>query len=548
MSEPQTLRCAIYTRKSSEEGLEQDFNSLDAQREACEAYIASQRHEGWKLLPARYDDGGKSGGTLERPALQRLLDDVEAGRIDLVVVYKVDRLTRSLADFAKLVDRLDAKACSFVSVTQAFNTSTSMGRLTLNVLLSFAQFEREVTAERIRDKLAQSKAKGLWMGGYVPLGYSPNGRTLEIVPDEAATVQRLFALYDELGCLGRVETAAKTEGLRTKPREADDPKMRGNKPFSRGRIQNLLRNPLYIGRIRHKDKSYPGQHPAIIDEALFNRVQTKLTVAAQRNSTRKAPQHSSLLAGKIFDGEGKRLTPSHTTRGERRFRYYVSRCLVTQSGASDRTGIRLPASALEDAVHQAVSTHLLETQTALATVGSCDVATLQARTDRITTLAAAPLKEQMLLISRIEVGANQLAITLDPDALSNAIGVPATSLPQELFALTADFTQRRRGVEARLILGKAKPQPDRLMQRTLGKALAWLDDIQAGVRVVELSRREGITPRYMRNRLQMAFLSPRIMTAILEGTQPAHLSTETFVRANIPLDWSEQERLFGFTA
>lgn len=548
MSAPRTLRCAIYTRKSSEEGLEQDFNSLDAQREACEAYIASQRHEGWKLLPGRYDDGGKSGGTLERPALQRLLDDVDAGRVDLVVVYKVDRLTRSLADFAKLVDRLDAKTCSFVSVTQAFNTSTSMGRLTLNVLLSFAQFEREVTAERIRDKLAQSKAKGLWMGGYVPLGYAPNGRTLEIVPDEAATVQRLFALYDELGCLGRVETAAKAEGLRTKPREAEDPKMRGNKPFSRGRIQSLLRNPLYIGRIRHKDKSYPGQHPPIIDEALFDRIQAKLTAAAQRNSTRKAPQHSSPLAGKVFDDEGKRLTPSHTTRGERRFRYYVSHHLVARSGTTKQSGIRLPARVLEDAVHEAISAHLRGNQSALAAASSSDVPSIERRTDQISTLATAPLHELVAMITRVEIGGDTLAIQLDPDALSSTIGIPAKSLPREQLLATANFTRRRRGVEARLILGKAKPQPDQLMQRTLGKAFCWLGEIQAGTRVEALAAQENVSPRYLRSRLQMAFLSPRIVTAILEGTQPAHLSTESFVRVDIPLDWSEQESLFGFTA
>ncbi len=281
------IRCAIYTRKCSEEGLDQDFNSLDAQHEACVAYIASQKHEGWKLQPERYDDGGLSGRTLERPGLQRLLAEIDAGRIDMVVVYKIDRLTRSLADFAKLVERLEQANCSFVSVTQAFNTSSSMGRLTLNILLSFAQFEREVTAERIRDKIAASKKRGLWMGGNLPLGYhrhpDPNTRSLVINAAEAHTVRQLFSLYAEQGCLRKVAETAAAEGLRSKRQVRADGSIKGDSALSRGQIYYLLRNPIYLGKIRHKEKTWDGQHDAIIDKTLWHQVQERMQDAARRS-------------------------------------------------------------------------------------------------------------------------------------------------------------------------------------------------------------------------------------------------------------------------
>src|SRR5689334_7931894 len=279
-------RCAIYTRKSSEEGLEQEFNSLAAQREACEAYIRSQQHEGWVLAKTRYDDGGFSGGNLERPALQHLLADIRAGRIDIVVVYKVDRLTRSLADFARLVELFDAEAVSFVSVTQQFNTTSSMGRLTLNVLLSFAQFEREVTGERIRDKIAASK-KGMWMGGNVPLGYDADERTLVINPAEAETVRRIFALYRELGCVRRVKEEADRLGLRTKCSITANGTERGDKPFSRGHLYTLLANPIYTGRIAHKGELFPGQQPALIDDESWSAVRDQLA-ANTSNHRRRA--------------------------------------------------------------------------------------------------------------------------------------------------------------------------------------------------------------------------------------------------------------------
>lgn len=540
-----TLRCAIYTRKSSEEGLDQNFNSLDAQREACEAYIASQRHEGWKQLAEHYDDGGISGGTLERPALQRLLADIDAGRIDLVVVYKVDRLTRSLPDFAKLIERLDAAGASFVSVTQSFNTSTSMGRLTLNVLLSFAQFEREVTAERIQDKLAQSKAKGLWMGGYIPLGYTPNGRTLDIVPDEAQTVRRIFNLYDELGCLRLVERAAVEEGLRTKTREANDPKMRGGKPFSRGRIQNLLRNPLYIGKIRHKDIIHEGQHSGIVDDEVFKRVQEKLDAASRRADKRRAGNPGKIvspLAGKVFDDRGRRLTPSHTARGSRRFRYYVSRDLIRKSGNTNVDGLRLPAKTLEDAVAASLSKYLSECQGELSAGQNTSVTEISKRTNTLEALAKSDQETRLATIQKVVVEPGKLTITA---ALARSEG--DAGVDESLVTFAAPFTHRRRGVETKLILSDQAPTPDANLQKNLGRALAWLEDIHAGVRMEEIAARENVSSRFIRDRLQMAFLSPKIMDAILKGTQPAHLTSNTFVRADVPLDWSEQERLFGFT-
>src|ERR1700720_3126368 len=308
------MRCAIYTRKSSEEGLEQSFNSLDAQREAGEAFILSQRHEGWQVLPARYDDGGFSGGTMERPALKRLLEDVQAKKVNVVVVYKVDRLTRSLADFAKIVKILDARGVSFVSVTQQFNTTSSMGRLTLNVLLSFAQFEREVTGERIRDKIAASKKKGMWMGGIVPLGYDASERTLVINSAEAETVRCIFTLYHELGCVRRVKGEADRLGLRTKRSTTASGIERGGKPFSRGHIYNLLSNPIYIGQIAHKGQLYPGQHPALIDAETWTAVRDQLVINASNHRRKADAVEPSLLAGLLTDSQGERFTPSHAVK------------------------------------------------------------------------------------------------------------------------------------------------------------------------------------------------------------------------------------------
>ncbi len=351
MSAQKKLRCAIYTRKSSEEGLEQDFNSLDAQREACAAYIASQKHEGWRLVTKSYDDGGISGGTLDRPGLQELIADIEAGKVDQIVVYKIDRLTRSLIDFAKLIERLDAAGASFVSVTQSFNTSTSMGRLTLNVLLSFAQFEREVTAERIRDKIAASKRKGLWMGGVVPIGYKANGRTLEIVESEAKTVRCLYDLYLKNENIRLVKERADRLGIKSAIRKSSMGICKGGQSMTRGQIHHILTNPIYAGLIRHKSETFEGEHPAIIPKVLWGEVQQKLQDGAARTrQVTKATSSSLPLSGKIFDENGYKLTPSHAKKGAKRYRYYVSSDLTKQNIDHRDKGWRLPAKQIEDTV------------------------------------------------------------------------------------------------------------------------------------------------------------------------------------------------------
>ncbi len=324
---PRRLRCAIYTRKSSEEGLDQAFNSLDAQRESCEAYIKSQAGEGWHLIRTGYDDGGVSGGTLDRPALRQLFAEIKARKVDTVVVYKVDRLTRSLADFAKIVDIFDARGVSFVSVTQAFNTTTSMGRLTLNMSLSFAQFEREVTGERIRDKIAASKRKGMWMGGFVPLGYDAKERSLVINEPEAETVRTIFRLYLEHGNVRRVKEEADRLDLATKVRKTENGRMRGDRPLSRGYIYKLLGNPLYAGQIAHKGEVYEGQHEAVIDAETWEAVQAKLARNAHDRRSGNGAAEPSLLAGLLHDQRSNRLSPSHAVKNGVRYRYYVSQAV-----------------------------------------------------------------------------------------------------------------------------------------------------------------------------------------------------------------------------
>jgi site-specific DNA recombinase len=321
------VRCAIYTRVSTEAGLDQDFNSLDAQYDAAQAYIRSQAHAGWTLIRTRYDDGGFSGGSTDRPALQRLLADIKAHKINVVVVYKVDRLTRSLADFAKLVELFDAHGVSFVSVTQQFNTTTSMGRLTLNVLLSFAQFEREVTSERIRDKIGASKRKGLWVGGVVPLGYHAKARKITVVEEEAKTVRHIFRRYLELGSLNLLMAALRRTGIKTKVRPLSNGRTIGGIPFTRGPLAALLRNRFYIGEVTYRGKTFAGEQPAILDRKLFEAVQTKLD--QQRINYNKARHQSgALLTGRIFDERGNRMTPTYAVKKGVRYRYYISAPLV----------------------------------------------------------------------------------------------------------------------------------------------------------------------------------------------------------------------------
>lgn len=344
-------RCAIYTRKSTDEGLDKDFNSLDAQREACAAYVLSQQHEGWTLLPELYDDGGHSGGTLERPALQQLLADVRSGKVDVVVVYKIDRLTRSLADFAKIVDVLDEAEASFVSVTQAFSTTSSMGRLTLNVLLSFAQFEREVGAERIRDKVAASKAKGMWMGGSVPLGYKAVDRKLVVIPKEAETVREIMRRYLDADSIKALVEELGRDGFVSKRHISKRGNAHGGNPIKRGALKHLLSNPLYVGEVRHKDKIYPGLHEAIVDRETFDAVQAKLNARTSSGSAAGPKRRLALLAGMIFDERGLPMSPTHTKNHGRRYTYYAS----NMNDDYETPALRLPASEIEQLIRRAIA-------------------------------------------------------------------------------------------------------------------------------------------------------------------------------------------------
>jgi len=401
-----SLACAIYTRKSSEEGLEQDFNSLHAQREACEAFVLSQKSLGWTLVPTAYDDGGFSGGNVERPALKRLIADIEGGKVQVIVVYKVDRLTRSLADFAKLVELFDARGVSFVSVTQQFSTTTSMGRLTLNVLLSFAQFEREVTGERIRDKIAASKRKGLWMGGVAPVGYRAKGRTLEPEEPHATRISEIYQLYLQLNCVRKVGAELQARGWLTPERENKRAGFGGNKPFSRGHLYRILSNPIYVGLLPHRGENHPGQHPAIVDQALWDQVQQRLETNRQGKRTQSTAAAPSLLSGKLFDETGRRLIPSHTRKGKKRYRYYVT--------PTDDPGepIRLPAGELEKLVIQAIVNWTASDKQVLDAVGWKDAK----RADEALK-AAKRLGQAIQQSARMEVANGVRRIEVAPQAV-----------------------------------------------------------------------------------------------------------------------------------
>lgn len=537
----QRVRCAIYTRKSSEDGLEQEFNSLDAQREACEAYVASQRHEGWVLLKTAYDDGGISGGHLERPALQRLMADVDEGRVEQIVVYKIDRLTRSLADFAKLVDRLDAAKASFVSVTQSFNTATSMGRLTLNMLLSFAQFEREVTAERIRDKIAASKKKGLWMGGYVPLGYEAAGRTLTINQSEAETIRSLFALYEEHRALNLVAREAELLGLRSKRYVTQTGRDQGGQVMSRGHIHKILTNPLYIGRISHKGASFEGQHPAIIETEQWDRIQAILIKqSAMPRGQANSGRPTSRLAGKLSDVTGERLTPVHTQKAGRRYDYYISQSLKAAGAAeANGSGWRLPARALEDCITLALRRHL---RTAIL-----DGLAADADPQKISGLIArldCDGFDLLALIDRVCLGRHSLEISVDPHRLAQAFGISISSEGLELLTFQTPFTVRRRGVETKLLLqGEAIPR-DTTLLRNMAKGHALLEMIAAGQSLKRIAEVHEMSVRRVQQTLEFAFLSPAVVQQILEGRQPGFLTTDWCLKNEIPVAWADQTRSF----
>lgn len=549
-----TIRhCAIYTRKSSEDGLEQDFNSLHAQREACEAFIASQTGEGWRLIKTRYDDGGLSGGTMERPALRSLLTDVEEGLVDIIVVYKVDRLTRSLADFAKMVEIFDGHRVSFVAVTQQFNTTTSMGRLTLNVLLSFAQFEREVTGERIRDKIAASKRKGMWMGGFVPVGYRKHNRRLVIDNDEAETVRLIFRRYNELRSVRLLKQDLDRRGLVSKIRTSRSGLKMGGKSYSRGKLYKLLSNPIYKGEIRHLKTCHPGQHEPIIDIELWDKTQRLLAEHAVRGANENHDRSPSPLAGRLFDESGRTLTPTHTLKKGRRHRYYVSRALLTGGpGANGARGWRLPAKEIENAVTCAAAS-LLGDNSALVTA----IQTQGIEPDRIVTI----LDQTALMLQKLKSNAAAETLTrlIDRVDLTGSGFKLALRLPL-LLENTPDvlnlerfipLTMQKRGVELRLVIHNepfARSVVDRVLLKTIARAHQWFDQLLTGEAesLAAIAAREGLNHRFVGKIIRLAFLAPEIVEAIAEGVQPPRLSTELLTkRICLPLDWGDQKRLLN---
>jgi site-specific DNA recombinase len=536
---PRKLRCAIYTRVSTDAGLEQEFNSLDAQREAAQAYVKSQAHEGWVLNWDRYDDGGYSGGSLERPAMQKLLADIKQRRVDVVVVYKVDRLTRSLADFAKLVEVFDAHGVAFVSVTQSFNTTTSMGRLTLNVLLSFAQFEREVTGERIRDKIAASKKKGIWVGGVVPLGYEVHDQKLVVNEEEAVTVRLVFSRYLELGSLPALQRDLRERGIVTRQRKLSSGRMVGGCFLTNGPLNYLLRNRVYLGEINHRDRSYAGEHKAILDVGLFDAVQAKLD--ENRRGARERHQSSkALLLGKLFDDHRNPMTPSYAIKKGVRYRYYVS-CVLAQ-GRKEEAGTvkRVAAGEVERIVLEAITrarprrnpavpkpsrpAREIANEAAAKAPTSDDNEVARERIERVTLFASS---------IDIELGANDL----DP---LKRISIPWT--PQTF--------RRKREVIAPPSNGSHDLRPIRSESRiklisAIARSRRWLDEIVAGkaAGIEAIAVREGLNERSARMTLSLAFLAPDIVKAAVDGTLPRGFGVSRLM--DLPASWVKQRRAAG---
>jgi site-specific DNA recombinase len=532
-----TLRCAIYTRVSSDQGLEQDFNSLDAQREAAEAYIKSQAHEGWKLRRDHYDDGGFSGGSMERPALQKLLADIVERRIDVVVVYKVDRLTRSLADFAKLVELFDAHKVSFVSVTQSFNTTSSMGRLTLNVLLSFAQFEREVTGERIRDKIAASKRKGLWMGGVVPLGYRVEARKLLVEESEAALVRRIFARYLELGSLPALQRELREQGIRTRSRQLTSGKIIGDVSLTNGALAYILKNRLYLGELNHRGSSYPGDHEAIIPVDLFEAVQQKLAANLNRRDTRRS-RSDALLLGKIFDDRGNKMSPSHALKKGVRYRYYVASPVA--QGRKDEAGSvkRVPAIEVEKLVIGAIRDHACVDRQATKLT---DKEVVETRLGRVV------IRDHEIEVILAE--SPEAAVLSGPHPFDEDSTMSEEATKSIRIAWAPQPHRRRREIiMPEQVTGSVQPirSDERLnLLRAIALGRKWLHDLVEGTcpDMLALAKREGKTERSIRMFLSLAFLDPTLVKFAAEGRLPRGYGLSRLT--DLPMAWPAQWQALG---
>ncbi len=554
------LRCAVYTRKSTEDGLEQEFNSLDAQYEACAAYALSQQHEGWVVVKERYDDGGFSGGNMQRPALKRLLADIEANKVDIVLLYKIDRLTRSLTDFSKIVDVMDKAGASFVSITQSFNTTTSMGRLTLNMLLSFAQFEREVTGERIRDKIAASKKKGLWMGGPVPLGYEVRERKLVVNKNEAEQVRHIMRRYLELGTVPSLVEDLERTGYRTKIQQRTSGPHRGGCVYRRGTLYHLLANRIYRGMIMHKGKAYRGEHEAIVEENLWDKVQARLQHNACGSSRRKKHQHPSLLIGKVFDGEGRAMTPSHAQRKVRRYRYYVTR----PEEVDGSPAWRVSAHDLEALVCQHVACRIGNESFVLELVDATapqaeDIARSLAKADLVVAQvrSGSPHNQAESLgnmIERIDLHEDRVEIRIDGAGLASELELEAVSPNAELLRITIPAVRVRRGHQLRLIIpgkesARASPpcRDDKLVALVAEAHQARQLVVEhPGKSIAAIAKEQGKCRTRLGKLVRLSCLAPDIVTAIFEGRQPGALTANRLARIELPLAWSEQHEALGF--
>jgi site-specific DNA recombinase len=548
-----SVRCAVYTRVSTDAGLEQEFNSLDAQRESAEAFIKSQVHEGWRLVRERFDDGGYSGGSMERPGSQRLLDRVRERRIDVIVVYKVDRLTRSLANFAKLVEAFDAHSVAFVSVTQSFNTTTSMGRLTLNVLLSFAQFEREVTGERIRDKIAASKKKGLWMGGVVPLGYRLSERKLHVDDEEAAIVRLIFDLYLELGSVRALQRELRRRNIRTRVRTLATGKTIGGVHLTNGPLAHLLSNRHYLGEINHRGQSWPGEHASLVDQETFAKVQARLD--GQRVTHAARLKSDALLIGKLFGETGERVTPSHATKQGVRYRYYISTSAMQARDRVEASTDRLPASALEAAVIDAlrakiakwgVRTPDTDTGIAAAIEPSGDLRNERAPSTA-PTAAISPVEQARSLLD-----VHLVRVVVLSDRLEIEYRVEADD-PCESQTLSIPWAKPISRVRRALLEPQSFGDPSRRMEAdernrlTLGIATArsWLDGLVKGAisGIPELAEQHNRSERSIRQTLSLAFLDPAVIDAACSGNLPRGYGVSRLM--DLPSRFADQWRALG---
>jgi DNA invertase Pin-like site-specific DNA recombinase len=527
------IRCAIYTRVSTDHGLDQEFNSLDAQYDAAYAYIKSQAHAGWTMIRSRYDDGGYSGGSTDRPDLQRLLDDIRARKIDVIVVYKVDRLTRSLADFAKLVELFDAHGVSFVSVTQQFNTTTSMGRLTLNVLLSFAQFEREVTSERIRDKIAASKRKGLWVGGPLPLGYEMKDDMIVVIEEEAERVRLIFRRYLELSGVNALVRDLKDKNIRTKSRLLATGMTRGGIPFGRGSLFYLLRNRFYIGEVKYKGEILPGEQPAIMDRTLFEAVQQKLSDQwSHRNHVKTKSDH--LLPGLLFDDAGHRMIPTHATKAGIRYRYYISAPHLEGNSKTASVGSisRISATDIEAVVVKSLTEHLIVQH-------GKSTSSIRPEEDRSVVAER---------VSRIEVHRDRLVVRLksgNAEEASESTDDRSLSIPWH-----KPPSRKSRQILLPRHTAQRDVRPERFERRVrlvnaIARGRRWLHEIVSGsvTDVEQIAARQKCSARHVNMTISLAFLAPDLVRAAVQGRLPRGIGVERLRDA--PAEWVQQFEALG---